>query len=109
MEVLTSRTIVHPTDLERSLAFYGDALDLPVAREFGAGAGRGVVFFAGGGFIEVVARPGHAGTAPRDAGRPVGTPVALWLQVRSVEAGRGRAGRARGVPLVRPPRSSRGG
>ena len=36
MDVLTSRTIIHPSDLEASLAFYGGALDLPVAREFGA-------------------------------------------------------------------------
>lgn len=37
VDVLTSRTIIHPADLERSLAFYGETLNLPVAREFGAG------------------------------------------------------------------------
>jgi len=95
MEVLSSRTIIHPTDLDRSLAFYGGALDLPVAREFGAGHGRGVVFFAGGGMIEVVG----------DGGRPTppgGGGTALWLQVRAVGAAVAELS-ARGVPVVRPP------
>ena len=41
MDVLTSRTIIHPSDLDRSLAFYGEGLGLAVAREFGDGDGRG--------------------------------------------------------------------
>ena len=88
MEVVTSRTIVHPTDVERSLAFYGEVLDLPVAREFGSGASRGVVFAAGGGFIEVVASAGagHGNldadqTPLRASGRDAS--ITLWLQVRS--------------------------
>lgn len=98
MEVLSSRTIVHPTDLERSLDFYGNALGLGVAREFGQGAGRGVVFFAGGGFIEVVgARSPGATTAAVDAGT-----VAFWLQVRSVETAVSELAE-RGVAVVRPP------
>jgi predicted enzyme related to lactoylglutathione lyase len=81
MDVLSSRTIIHPVDLERSLAFYGRGLGLPVAREFGSGARRGVVFFAGGGFIEVVGG-GPAGGA-RDPGP---ARLALWLQVRDIGA-----------------------
>jgi predicted enzyme related to lactoylglutathione lyase len=95
MEVLSSRTIIHPTDLDRSLAFYGGALDLPVAREFGAGRGRGVVFFAGGGMIEVVGDSGPA--TPPEGGAPT-----LWLQVRAVDAAVTELS-ARGVPVVRPP------
>jgi len=95
MEVLSSRTIIHPTDLDRSLAFYGGALDLPVAREFGAGRGRGVVFFAGGGMIEVVGDGGPA--AP-----PEGCGTILWLQVRAIDAAVAELS-ARGVPVVRPP------
>jgi predicted enzyme related to lactoylglutathione lyase len=105
MEVLTSRTIIHPRDLDRSLAFYGEDLDLAVAREFGQGAGRGVVFFAGGGLIEVV------GTRPRPSPAPTpdltGTAdhppaIALWLQVRSIGAAIADL-QGRGVPVVRPP------
>ena len=95
MEVLSSRTIIHPTDLDRTLAFYGGALDLPVAREFGAGPGRGVVFFAGGGMIEVVGDGGRA-TPPAGGG------TALWLQVRAVDAAVAELS-ARGVRVVRPP------
>ncbi len=82
MDVLSARTIIHPTDLERTLAFYGELLDLPVAREFGAGVGRGVVFFAGGGYLEVVGeRPAKDRTRATEQTAP---PYALWLQVRSV-------------------------
>ena len=92
MDVLSSRTLLHPSDLTRTLAFYRDGLGLSVAREFGAGDHRGVVFFAGGGFLEV----SGAGPAP---GRPG---VALWLQVPSMnEAVAGLE--VRGVALARPP------
>jgi catechol 2,3-dioxygenase-like lactoylglutathione lyase family enzyme len=107
MEVVTSRTIVHPADIERSLAFYGEVLDLPVVREFGSGAARGVVFAAGGGLIEVVAGAG-AGHGQVDADR---TPlrasghdasIALWLQVRS--AGGALADvESRGATVLRQP------
>lgn len=98
MDVLTSRTIIHPVDLERSLAFYGEVLDLPVAREFGEGAGRGVVFFAGGGLIEVVAA--HQPASDSDH-RPAEGAVTLWLQVRSIDAAVDELVR-RGVDLARP-------
>jgi predicted enzyme related to lactoylglutathione lyase len=98
MEVLTSRTIIHPTDLDRSIDFYGRALGLAVARQFGQGAGRGVVFFAGGGLIEVVA--GRGSPAPAERGDPAETAVALWLQVRSAEAALAEL-EERGVPIVR--------
>lgn len=92
MDVLSSRTIIHASDLDRSLAFYGETLGLAVAREFGEGAHRGVVFFAGGGLIEVVGGSGAGG----------GVPIVLWLQVRSMEAAVAEMV-GRGVTLVRPP------
>jgi predicted enzyme related to lactoylglutathione lyase len=93
MDILSSRTILHPADLERTLAFYRDSLGLAIAREFGEGAGRGVVFFAGGGFLEVVGE----GPAPERPG------LALWLQVRSMEATVTEL-HDRGAVLARPPR-----
>jgi predicted enzyme related to lactoylglutathione lyase len=95
MDVLSSRTIVHPRDLERSTAFYRDGLGLAVAREFGAGAARGTVFFAGGGLVEVV------GARPDDATMPAGA-IALWLQVRDVTAAVAEL-ESRGVAVARPP------
>ncbi len=109
MQVLTSRTIIHPSDLDRSLAFYGEALDLPVAREFGEGRGRGVVFFAGGGLIEVVGALPPVGLHPSDKAGPMGAApvqagpgITLWLQVRAIGATVDEL-MSRGVPVVRPP------
>jgi predicted enzyme related to lactoylglutathione lyase len=96
MDVLTSRTIIRPADLDRSLAFYRDGLGLAVAREFGEGSHRGVVFFAGGGLVEVV-----GGGHPPGSGPPGGGSVALWLQVRNVEQALGELA-GRGVVVARP-------
>src|SRR2546430_5566028 len=53
MEILSSRVLLRPQDLERTLRFYEDTLGLPVYREWGEGKTRGVVFFLGGGLLEV--------------------------------------------------------
>jgi catechol 2,3-dioxygenase-like lactoylglutathione lyase family enzyme len=53
MEVLSSRVLLHPVDFERSFRFYSDILGLHVYREWGSGSTRGVVFFLGGGFLEL--------------------------------------------------------
>ena len=91
MDILSSRTLLHPADFDVTVAFYRDLLGLAVAREFGSGDHRGVVFFAGGGFVEVV------GTGP-----PPGRPgVELWLQVRSLAAALDELA-GRGVDVARP-------
>lgn len=92
MDILSSRTLLHPADLDRTVAFYRDTLGLAVAREFGEGTHRGVVFFAGGGLVEVVG-----------SGPPPGRPgVQLWLQVRSMDEAVAEV-TGRGVTLARPP------
>jgi predicted enzyme related to lactoylglutathione lyase len=90
--VLSSRTLLHPTDLERSRAFYRDDLGLAVYREFGTGAERGTVFFLGGGFLEVSG--GSAG--------PPAPGLELWLQVPDCAAAHEELVR-RGVPVEREP------
>lgn len=72
MEILGARILIRPTDRERTLAFYRDVLGLAVAREFPGGT----VFFLGGGFLEV------SGSATE----PAGEGVALWMQVRDLDA-----------------------
>lgn len=72
MEILGARILIRPTDRERTLAFYRDVLGLAVAREFPGGT----VFFLGGGFLEV------SGAATE----PAGEGVALWMQVRDLDA-----------------------
>jgi catechol 2,3-dioxygenase-like lactoylglutathione lyase family enzyme len=93
MDVLSSRVLLHPTDPERSRAFYRDALGLAVYREFGSGPQRGTVFFLGGGFLELSGR----------AAAPPAPGIALWLQVRELAAVRRELGE-RGVPILREPR-----
>ncbi|KJK37444.1 glyoxalase [Streptomyces variegatus] len=92
VHVLSSRILLRPSDPERSRAFYGEQLGLAVYREFGTGAERGTVFFAGGGFLEV---SGRSETPPAPA-------VRLWLQVDDVAAAQEEL-RAKGVEIVRPP------
>ncbi|OIJ94512.1 VOC family protein [Streptomyces monashensis] len=92
VHVLSSRTLLTPTDPERSRVFYGERLGLSVYREFGTGPGRGTVYFLGGGFLEV---SGRAETPPSPA-------VRLWLQVDDVTAAHDEL-RAQGVDVVRPP------
>lgn len=92
MEVLSSRVLLRPVDLERSLAFYGQTLSLAVYREFGAGEERGVVYFLGGGLLEVSGRSQD----------PAGPNLGLWLQVRDLDAAHGELVE-RGATVVRPP------
>ncbi len=92
MEVLSSRVLLHPTDLERSRAFYRDGLGLAIYREFGTGPGRGTVFFLGGGFLEL----------SRRSDEPPGPGLELWLQVRDLTGAR-RDLAERGVRVLREP------
>jgi catechol 2,3-dioxygenase-like lactoylglutathione lyase family enzyme len=93
MEVLSSRILLRPADLDRSRRFYRDVLGLAIYREFGPPADPGLVFFLGSGFLEVSGRPDT----------PPGGSVMLWLQVRDVRAEHERLAAA-GVPVLREPK-----
>jgi predicted enzyme related to lactoylglutathione lyase len=92
MEVLSSRALLRPANLERSFQFYSQTLRLHVYREWGSGSTRGVVFFLGGGFLEL------SGSSEA----PSSEKVSLWLQVRDVDAVR-RELEDSGVDLIEPP------
>ncbi|MGW7041241.1 VOC family protein [Streptomyces avermitilis] len=92
VHVLSSRTLLRPTDPERSRAFYGEKLGLAVHREFGTGPERGTVYFLGGGFLEVA---GRSDTPPSPA-------LKLWLQVADAGTAHEELKNA-GVEIVRPP------
>ena len=92
MDVLSSRILLRPRDLDRSRRFYRDVLGLAVYREFGPAEDPGMVFFLGPGFLEV------SGPA---AGAPGGS-VMIWIQVRDVRAEHARLAAA-GVPVIRKP------
>ena len=91
MDVLSSRILLRPSDLDRSRRFYRDVLGLAVYRAFGPPEDPGMVFFRGPGFLEV------SGPA---AGAPGGS-VMIWIQVRDVRAEHAR--------LARPESPSSGG
>ena len=76
MEVLSSRVLLRPRHFERSLRFYAETLGLRVYREYGSGEGRGVVFFLGGGFLEL---SGSGSEVTPDS-------VGIWLQVPDLAA-----------------------
>jgi predicted enzyme related to lactoylglutathione lyase len=76
MDVLASRILLRPSDFGRSRRFYGETLGLAVFREWEAGEHSGVVFYAGGGLLEV---SGHGPDAPSPALR-------LLFEVRDVDA-----------------------
>ena len=96
MEVLSSRILLRPADLGRSREFYRDVLDLAVYREFGFQADPSMVFFLGGGLLEI----------SRPTASPPGGPAQIWLQVRNVHAEHERlaavGARILGEPTVEP-------
>lgn len=76
MHVLQSRVLLRPSSFDASVSFYETVLGLPRYREWGRAPGRGVVYFLGGGYLEL---------AESGAGSPV-TGMRLWLQVADVGA-----------------------
>jgi len=57
VDVLSSRILLHPSDLDRSRRFYRDVLGLAIYREFGPPDDPGMVFFK-----SPVTRPALPGT-----------------------------------------------
>lgn len=92
MEVIGSRILLHPSELERSHRFYRDTLGLAIFREFGSREAPGFVFFLGNGFLEVSGRSTD----------PQGSVLAIWMQVRDVHLEHDRL-LAAGVPVIRKP------
>jgi predicted enzyme related to lactoylglutathione lyase len=76
VEILTSRVLLRPSDIGRSLRFYEHAIGLAIYREWGTEPARSVVFFLGGGLLEI------SGTSPE----PPSPAISLVLQVRDATA-----------------------
>jgi predicted enzyme related to lactoylglutathione lyase len=94
VDVLSSRILLRPADLDRSHRFYRDVLGLAIYREFGSPPSPGLVFFLGSGFLEVSGR----------SAEPPGTSLMIWIQVRNVHAEHERLA-AVGVRVVQEPRT----
>jgi len=92
VDILSSRILLHPSDLDRSRRFYRDVLGLAIYREYGPPDDPGVVFYLGPGWLEV---SGHA------AGPP-GRTVMIWIQVRDIYAEHARLAAA-AARIIREP------
>ena len=93
MDVLSSRILLRPSDLNRSRRFYRDVLGLAIYREFGPPDDPGVVFFLGPGLLEV---------SGRASGLPGCPMMMIWIQVRDVHAEHARLAAA-GISILREP------
>jgi catechol 2,3-dioxygenase-like lactoylglutathione lyase family enzyme len=92
VDILSSRILLRPSDLDRSRRFCCDVLGVAVYRLFGPPDDPGVVFFLGQGLLEV---SGHV------AGPP-GRSVMIWIQVRDIHAEHARLAAA-AIRITRDP------
>lgn len=76
MHVLQSRVLLRPRDFDRAVAFYEEQLGLVRYRDWGDPV-SGVVYFLGGGYLELTAGGDDA---------PAPTGFRLWLQVADLDA-----------------------
>ncbi len=81
--------MLHPRDFDRSVAVYRDILGLHPMREFGKGDSSGIVFFLGGGYLELTDRQVE----------PPASSTEIWLQVRDVRQAEQEL-RAAGVAII---------
>jgi predicted enzyme related to lactoylglutathione lyase len=93
VHVLQSRVLLRPASFDASVAFYEQTLGLTRYREWGGEPARGVVYFLGGGYLELSESP--APVAPSG--------VRLWLQVADVAAA-ARQLTSAGARVLAPPR-----
>lgn len=84
--------LLRPRDFRASVDFYEHRIGLTRYREWGEEPHRGVVYFLGGGYLEL----SESGGGPAPAG------VRLWLQVADVAAAREELA-SRGVAIVEEP------
>lgn len=97
MQVLQSRVLLRPRDFAASLDFYEQRLGLVRYREWGEAPHRGVVFFLGGGYLELT----EAAPDAPDAG-VTAHGIRLWLQVADTHEARDELA-AKGVAIIAEP------
>lgn len=95
LQVLASRVLHRPADLDAAVAFYEDRLGLVRFREWGDAPHRGIVYFLGGGYLELTETPADAPPPTPPAG------IRLWLQVADAFSAE-RALRGAGVAIAAP-------
>lgn len=66
MEIQQFRLVVRASDFERSQSFYGDVLALPLLHSWDGEGGRGALYRAGSGFVELRGRSRTGGRTSSD-------------------------------------------
>ncbi len=66
MEIRQFRVVLKARDFDRTCRFYGETLSLPRLQSWDREDGRGALYQAGSGAIEVLGRPHGANVAERD-------------------------------------------
>jgi len=66
MNIDEFRVVLRALDFEATCKFYGDVMALPKLRTWEHESGRGALFRAGSGLIEVLGRPRRPGRPERD-------------------------------------------
>jgi catechol 2,3-dioxygenase-like lactoylglutathione lyase family enzyme len=84
--------LLRPVDFDVSVEFYERRLGLVRYREWGSRPRRGVVYFLGGGYLELTESGGGEPTSG----------VRLWLQVADAQATADELA-SRGVEILEPP------
>lgn len=100
MQVLQSRVLLRPRDFEASVAFYEQGVGLVRYRDWGEAPHRGVVYFLGGGYLEVTEGGGGRGDGGGSA--LASGAVRMWLQVEDAEEAREELA-ARGIAIAAEP------
>lgn len=66
MEIRQFRVVIRAKFFERTTRFYGESLAFPRLQSWDREDGRGAMFQAGSGVVEVIGRPSDADTRGRD-------------------------------------------
>ena len=66
MQIRQFRVVLKAKNFDRTCRFYGEVLSLPRLQSWDGDEGRGALFQAGGGVIEVLGRPREAGPVGYD-------------------------------------------
>lgn len=76
--MLSSRVLLRPSDMDAAIDFYEHRLGLVRYREWGSPPYRGIVYFLGGGHLELTETPADQPLPEAPGG------IRLWLQVADV-------------------------
>ena len=79
--VVELRIAIAAEDYDGAMRFFGEALGLPLVRQWGEGDGRGALLEAGRATVEILAKAEADRIDMVEVGRPVGAPIRVAMEV----------------------------